>query len=49
MTKLNVNCSREEYLAPVSSQLVLFEDQAICETSFGGGIDPGEGMDWGTL
>ena len=50
MSKLfNVN-GQEAYVAPACSELPFCADAAICETSFnGGGIDPGEGVDWGNL
>lgn len=46
---LNVKM-QESYEAPACFVLSFCEDSAICETSFtGGGIDPGSGVDWGTL
>lgn len=50
MINNNWNCLRDEYLAPACSLLSLYEDAAVCETSFpGADIQPGEGIDWGDL
>ena len=41
---------QERYVRPACSVLAFVEDQTICQTSYtGSDIQPGEGVDWGTL
>ena len=47
MINYNQSCSRDKYLAPAGSLLSLYEDTAVCDTSFpGADIEPGQGLDW---
>jgi hypothetical protein len=50
MSKFMNVTTQDAYVTPASVVLPFFAEAAICETSLNGGeIDPGEGVDWGTL
>ena len=49
MTKNNELYAQEFYLAPECCIMSLHEDSAICETSYNGDIEPGQGIDWGII
>lgn len=52
MTKDYNEKVQEAYLAPACAELPLCADAALCQTSFNngeGGIQPGQGSDWGLI